>query len=73
MYRMVGNLNEVVMIILEAINSGKKVNIHENRLVEGKLRILCALWNFAVDQGFADSEKVDIATELLRTLTKTAE
>jgi len=71
--RMVIYLDKVQTVVLDAINSGRKINISDKTTVKCRLRTLCTLWNFAIDQGFADIEKVDIATELLRTLTKVNE
>jgi len=66
----VRNLDKAQVVILDALNSGGKVTLPDSLPVKSRLRALCTLWNFAIDQGFADIEKVDIATELLRTLTK---
>jgi hypothetical protein len=56
--------------VLVAINSPvrAKINLPSKSRVSCRLRALCALWNFAVDEGFGDTERVDIAIELVRTL-----
>ena len=54
--------------VLEALNSGKKVVLPRKSPAGCRLRALCALWNFALDEDFPDAERVDIATEMIRTL-----
>lgn len=51
--------------VLAAINSGEKIAL-TNEITKRKLRILSTLWNYAIEDGFSDIEKADIAAELLK-------
>jgi hypothetical protein len=62
-------LNKTQAAVLAALNTGRKITLPDEP-IEQKLRTLSALWNCAIDECFADVEKVEIATELLNTLSR---